>query len=65
MSIFAVVLIIAVIGVLLYLVNRIPMAAPFKVLINVIVVFAAVLWLLSLIGVLGPLEAVRVPRLHR
>jgi hypothetical protein len=65
-TIFSVVIVLAVVGALLWLVNRyIPMAPPFKTIINVIVILAVVLWLLSVFGVLGQLEGARVPRLHR
>ena len=66
MTIFGVVVVLAVVGVLLWLLNRfIPMAAPFKTAINVIVIIAVVLWLLSVVGVLGSIESVRMPRIHR
>lgn len=43
-----------VVGVLLYLVNNlIPMDAKIKQIINIVVLIAVVLWLLSVFGVLG------------
>lgn len=46
-----------VIGVLMWLVNAyIPMAQPFKNIVNIVVIIAVVLWLLSVFGVLGGLN---------
>ena len=45
----------AIVGVLLWLVNKyIPMAEPIKTIINVVVVIVVVLWLLRVFGVMGP-----------
>jgi len=47
--------------VLLWLVNNyIPMDAKIKSILNIVVVIAVVLWLLSAFGVLGPLSSYRV-----
>ncbi len=54
MNIIGLIVTLAVIGLLLYLVNTyIPMAAPIKQIINIIVLVAVVLWLLSVFGLLG------------
>jgi hypothetical protein len=46
-----VVIIIILIGVALYLVNAyVPMAAPIKTILNVVVIVALVLWLLNIFG---------------
>lgn len=51
MPIIQLIAILAVIGVLLWLVNTyVPMAAPIKTIINAVVVIAVVLWLLSVFG---------------
>lgn len=43
-----------VIGVVLYLVNTyVPMAAPIKTILNVVVVLAVCIWLLSAFGILS------------
>ena len=65
-SLISLVLILAVIGLLLYLVNRfIPMEAGIKELMNtvakIIVVIALILWLLSLLGY-GPMRDIRILR---
>lgn len=63
MSILSVVILLCVVGVLLYLVNRfIPMQPPFKSIINAVVIIAVVLWLLAAFGVLGTISGARLPR---
>jgi uncharacterized protein (DUF983 family) len=53
-----------VIGVLMWLVNAyIPMAQPFKNILNIVVIIAVVLWLLSVFGVLGSLNG-PIPQLR-
>jgi len=52
-----------VIGVLLWLVNSyIPMDAKIKQILNIVVVVAVVLWLLSAFGLLPALSTIRVGR---
>jgi hypothetical protein len=51
-------------GVLLWLVNTyIPMDAKIKNILNIVVVIAVVLWLLSAFGILGSAQDIKVPRL--
>ena len=47
MPLVTVVIILAVVGVLLWLVNRIPMQGTIKSILNLVVVIAVVLWLLK------------------
>jgi hypothetical protein len=55
MSIIMLILVLAVIGLALYLIETyIPMAPPIKLVIRVIIIIALVLWLLQLFGVVGP-----------
>lgn len=60
MSLLTVVLVLIVIGVLLWLINRfIPMAASIKTILNVVVVICVILWLLSVFGLIsgiGPIK---------
>jgi len=50
-----------VVGVILWAVNTyIPMDATMKKILNVVVVLAVVLWLLSVFGVLGPMSGMHV-----
>lgn len=54
MPLIHVVLVLIVIGVLLWLVNRfIPMASPIKTILNVVVVIAVIVWLLKVFGLWG------------
>jgi hypothetical protein len=61
MPIIQVVLVLIVVGVLLWLINRfIPMQGTIKSILNAVVVIAVVLWLLEVFGVLSYLSNVRV-----
>jgi type IV secretory pathway TrbL component len=52
-----------VVGVILWAVNSyIPMQATIKKILNVVVVIAVVLWLLSAFGILGNMSTVRMGR---
>jgi hypothetical protein len=46
--------VLVVVGVVLYLINNyVPMAAPIKTIINVVVVLAVCIWLLRVTGVVN------------
>jgi len=61
MPLLSVVITLIVIGVLLWLVNAyIPMDATIKRVLNIVVLVAVVLWLLSAFGLFGHLSNVRV-----
>jgi len=61
MPLVQVVIVLIVVGVLLWLVNRfIPMASSIKSILNAVVVIAVVLWLLSVFGILGSLSTITV-----
>ena len=65
MFVIQLIVILTVIGLLLYLVNRyVPMEAPIKKILNVVVVICVILWLLSIFGLFGYLGNPQVPRLH-
>lgn len=52
MPLLQVVLVLIVVGVLLWLINRfIPMASSIKTILNIVVVIVVVLWLLNLFGI--------------
>lgn len=56
-------LVLIVVGVLLWLVNRyIPMDGKIKQILNIVVVIAVVLWLLSLFGLFSSLSKIHVGR---
>ena len=55
--------VLAVVGVLLWLVNAyLPVNAKIKRILNIVVVIAVALWLLSVFGILGSLSRIRVGR---
>jgi hypothetical protein len=61
MPLLQVLLVLVVVGVLLWLVNRfIPMQGTIKSLLNAIVVIAVVVWLLNVFGLLHNLSKIRV-----
>jgi hypothetical protein len=61
MPLIHVVMLLIVVGVLLWLVNRfIPMQATIKSILNGVVVIAVVLWLLSVFGLFNVLTHIRV-----
>ena len=63
MSLISVVIVLIVVGVLLWAANTyIPMDHKIKTTMNIVVVIAVVLWLLSAFGVLGSLESIRIGR---
>jgi hypothetical protein len=50
-----------VLGVGLWLINNyIPMDSTIKKILNVVIVIAVVLWLLSAFGLLGPMSGLRI-----
>jgi predicted membrane protein len=65
MSLMSVVLVLIIVGVLLWLVNKyIPMDGKIKTILNIVVVVAVVLWLLHGFGVLGRSGEIRLPRMR-
>lgn len=61
MSLVALVIILAVVGFLLWLIETyVPMDATVKRIIQIVILVAMVLWLLNLFGLLGSVNAIRV-----
>ena len=61
MPLIQVVIVLVVVGVILWLINRyVPMQSTIKNILNVVVIIAVVLWLLSVFGVLGSLSGIRI-----
>lgn len=59
MTLLNLIVILVIVGVILWLINRyIPMASPVKNILNVVVVIFLIVWLLSGFGFLGPLNSV-------
>jgi hypothetical protein len=63
MPLIHLIIILAVVGVILWLINNyIPMDRKIRKILNVVVVIAVIIWLLSVFGVIGPLLELRVGR---
>ena len=60
MPLIQIVIVLIVIGVLLWLVNLIPMQGTIKSILNTVAVICVVLWLLNVFGVLSYLPHIRV-----
>jgi hypothetical protein len=61
MPLLQVLLVLIVVGVLLWLINRfIPMQSTIKSILNAVVVIAVVLWLLNIFGLLQSLSHIHV-----
>jgi len=61
MPLLQVVMMLIVVGVLLWLVNRlIPMAGSIKSILNAVVVIAVVVWILNVFGLFNSLSSIRV-----
>jgi len=63
MSLINLIVVLVVVGVLLWLVNKyIPMEARIKSILNVVVLIVVVLWLLNVFGIIPNLSRVRIGR---
>lgn len=61
MSLISLIVVLAVVGVLLWLINTyLPLEATIKKIINILVIIVVVLWLLQVFGLLGAVSAVKV-----
>jgi len=61
MPLLQLVMVLIVVGVLLWLVNRfIPMQGTIKSILNAVVVIAVVLWLLNVFGLFHSLAGIRI-----
>jgi hypothetical protein len=61
MPLTQVIVVLIVVGVVLWLINRfIPMAGSIKTILNAVVIIAVVLWLLNVFGVIGSLSKIRL-----
>ena len=61
MPLINLILILVAVGVILYLINNyIPMDPKIKSILNLVVVIAVIIWLLSVFGVIGSLSGMRV-----
>ena len=63
MPIFTLILVLVIIGFIMWAVNSyIPMSAGIKKVLNIAVIVAVILWLLSIFGVLPNIANIRVGR---
>jgi hypothetical protein len=63
MPLIQVVIVLIVVGVILWLVNSyIPMQNTIKKILNAVVIIAVILWLLTIFGVIGSLQGIRIGR---
>ncbi len=61
MPLIQIVLVLIVVGVALWLINRfIPMAGSIKSILNAVVVIVVILWLLSVFGILSSFPKIHV-----
>jgi hypothetical protein len=64
MPLIQVLLVLIVVGVLLWLVNLIPMQGTIKSILNTVVVIFVVIWLLNVFSLMPYLSRVRVGNYH-
>ena len=61
MPLLQLVIVLVVVGVLLWVINSyIPMQDTIKKILNVVVIVGVVVWLLSVFGVIGSLQGIRI-----
>lgn len=61
MSLLNLIVVLIVVGMLLWLVNTyLPIEGTIKKILNIVVVFAVVLWLLSAFGLLDSMDTIRI-----
>ena len=61
MPLINIIIILVVVGVALWAINNyIPMAAPIKTILNVVVVIIVCLWLLQVFGIIGSIHDITV-----
>lgn len=65
MSLIAIILVIVIVGVLMWFINTyIPMARPIKTILNVVVVLALIIWVLSAFGLISGFGNMGNMKLH-
>jgi high-affinity K+ transport system ATPase subunit B len=61
MPLIQLVIVLAVVGVILWMINSyIPMQSTIKKILNVVVVIAVIIWLLSVFGIIGSISTIRI-----
>ncbi len=65
MPLLNVIVVLVVVGVILWAINRfIPMQGTIKNILNAVVVICVIIWLLQVFGILHSASSVTVPRVH-
>jgi hypothetical protein len=63
MPLIQLVIVLVVVGVVLWVINRyIPMQSTIKKILNVVVIIVVIVWLLSVFGLIGDLSKIRIGR---
>ena len=61
MPLLQLIIALVVVGVVLWVINNyIPMQTTIKKILNVVVIMAVILWLLSVFGIIGSLQGIRI-----
>ena len=61
MPLIHIIVVLIVIGIILWLINRfVPMAGSIKAILNAVVVIVVIIWLLEVFGLLGTVSTIRV-----
>jgi len=60
MDLLTVVIVLVVVGFALWLINRIPMEATVKTILNIVVIIIVAIWVLKVLGVLAYLSKVTI-----
>jgi hypothetical protein len=61
MDLISLLIVVIIVGLLVWLVQQLPLAAPFKTIAMVIIIVICIIWLLSMLGGVGGFH---VGRLH-
>jgi len=61
MSLIHLIIVLVVVGLILWMINRyIPMEARIKSILNVVVIIVVILWLLGVFGILPAMSGIRI-----
>jgi len=61
MPLLQLIIALVVVGVVLWVINNyIPMQTTIKKILNAVVIMAVILWLLSVFGIIGSLQGIRI-----
>ncbi|MCF8243388.1 MAG: hypothetical protein K9J16_18585 [Melioribacteraceae bacterium] len=61
MSLISLVIVLIVVGIILWLINKfIPMQSTMKKILNAVVIIVVILWLLGVFGVIDSIDTIRI-----